>query len=210
MKTTNIKLTKAIRATISNLLTARKFTDRQSAINDARAALALDFYNDSFSEKDRELMNSLPEGWLPLYAFIKGKIGAGYEALQFSGELDFSRYYNSNKGVDVGRSPVRYRFPAASGSEFEKVYEATHPFAERFARIEEDQTALKYELASTRGVIAAALSKASGTDKLIAGWPEIESIVALLPQPQIPSSNLPAISMKDLNELLDLPVEKAT
>lgn len=95
-----VRLTNYIRTEISNALLKHKFQEPVEKLLKKKAAFALKVYNDVFSEKDRKLMDNLPEGWMrqdkdiavqfgavsPLYARLrfKGDDGINYETLKFA------------------------------------------------------------------------------------------------------------------------------
>jgi hypothetical protein len=198
------KLTTWMRECITKDLLKYRFGHAAQEFAALKSALALDVYNDVFSDKERKAMAELPRGWLPEVSKLGVQFGDGrnYVEVSFNGAT-----YGSIAGVfPEALSVVLMPVPSRNEHGCAKVYEATHPFSERYDAIKRKQADLEREIDTAKRQAEAAIMSASTINKLVTLWPEIEPFtVRHVPR----GAPVPALPTSELNALLGLPVTQA-
>lgn len=196
------RLTNSIRDQIIKAVLKHRFSDEITTIIKERSVLADAVYNDIFKKSDRDIMQSLPEGWLHNDGYLSVKIGEGgwgYINLNFNGS--FSTHLNSIAGVSL--ETIYKRVPNKQSRGCAAVYAETSKIGTQYRDICNKIETLEQTIKDAENQLSAALSKATSIANLIKSWPEIEPFTkAFAPV----KSNLPAIPTAQLNSILDLPV----
>lgn len=198
------RMTTWLRERIAKDVLEHRFSEAAATLVSKRAALAGDVYNDVYTASDRRKMDALPSGWLPEDNDIGVQFdGArGYTQLRFNGAI----YGSVATVLKVTLKPVNRRMRANDIRGCVKVYEATHPFTERWNALEGEASDLAKQIEAADRQLKSALASASTIKRLIDMWPEIEPFALKHESEKAP---LPALPTKDLNALLDLPVSEA-
>ncbi len=198
----NPKLTKAHREEILKRTLSHAFGARALALAKAFAALAEDVYNDVFSEKDRKLMQSLPESWLPTDNDISVEFGVGFRSLYFNGRNAHISGLSDDVYAEIENKYKRFPYQRRQGCL--KAYAADHDLSVKAEELSNQVKALKVEVEAASNITRVALDRATTLRNLISGWPEIEPFTTFIPRDR---PSLPAIQTDALNSILGLPVE---
>lgn len=176
-----VRLTEALRNTIRKRILDHRFKaekDKQIAV---RQAFGDAVYNDLYSESDRRKMQRLPSGWLEETDEVRVRFGGTFTHVHFS---------------------KRRRIPADCSLSCAKVYPATHEFAKRYEQLRNAEKALQASEKEAWQQIAAALNAVSTLKRLHEVWPETKEFTKDLGSS---TRNLPAVPVKVLNKMLNLP-----
>lgn len=182
-----MNLTMNMRHSIVAALVAHRFDDERRALDAEGNRLAEALYNECFSAADRALMESLPDGWMPLTRHIHVKIG--------------TNWLNNVPMLDTPR-----RIPAVMGN---LAYHLAldHPLADALcdwsARMQ-DHHANKRTL---KNEALQALRAIRTTGRLLKDWPEVQPFLIKAGVTHEKTGNLPAIVPAELNQKLNLPVD---
>jgi len=177
-------MTTAMRRSILERLIEHRFGAEQASLTKARRAFAARLYDDAFPKKQRDLMATLPEGWLSTKTYFTASFAGSVERF----ELDEPR-----------------RFPGSKLHNPLKTYEASHPL--NVARIDLDRRSqdLSERRSDCKHKALAALNSSRTVAQLLKAWPEIEPFArfaAVVPQ------TLPAVDTADLNAAFRLPLKQ--
>jgi hypothetical protein len=189
--TKSIRLTNQVREEILQKLLDKGFSAKKKEIEARRNELSIKVYNDVFSKKDRDLMQSLPQGWLPEISEMK---------VQFGG---------TSSGVCQRefQTPVRmpYKHVYSCSTNVLKVYEDSHKFTIEHDKITDDTKVFCSERVKAEAQTKAVLYSCNTTKALKEAWPEISSIVEAY-EPAEGSQNETAIVpvANGLNSILGL------
>lgn len=74
-----MKLTKQLKEKIAEAILDHRFKADQQKLKAERGALAVAIYNEKYSKADRDLMATLPEGWLPVYEVFRARFGTTHD-----------------------------------------------------------------------------------------------------------------------------------
>lgn len=177
-------LTNEARNKILARLIEHRFGAEEEALRKARRAFAARVYDDIFTKKQRDLMASLPSGWMPTKQTIN---------VYFAGEITQLSL------------PDQRPVPHDKVHGTLAVYDARHPLAE--AKVDLDRKA--YDLTERRDAARAnanAFLRNSKTLKqLVDAWPEIEPFANDVIEKPV---KLPTIDLSKLNADLGLPLKK--
>lgn len=184
-----MKLTKQLKEKIAEAILDHRFKADQQKLKAEHYDLAVAIYNEKYGKADRDLMATLPEGWLPVSESFYAGLAGGYDQFTLPQKCRF-------RSVDgLGR----YGRPLIA-------LDAEHKVSKRHAELESQEKELQAAIKSASLDVWAILDSATTVDKLRDRWPEalkiIDPIIDALPKP---STNLPAIPMPDLNARLKLP-----
>ena len=196
MSQPSIRLTQPLRDGIARRMIAHRFADDVAASAAGFAALAGDVYNAVYSRKQRELIASLPKGWLPLEIHIAVTLGGDVRYLAFNGH-GYGCAPSLVPAPDAVTRPVadKHRRGVAA------TYPATHRFAIAHDRLVATAQEIRQQASAANQQIHAMLRSASTTAKLVEMWPEA---AAFLPLRATPTVALPAVPVADLNATLRL------
>ena len=194
-----IKMTTAIKKSIYDRVLKDKYEKRYTDMAASFRALAESVYNDVYSKKERDLMASLPKGWLITRSDIRVKFeGHGnYEVLDFRGEC--------------GCKPMRYRIaevfekptPAKDSHRAVKVYEPTSKFTVQYVACRTALKQLDEDFNASSLMLDTALGQFKTLDALKKGWPEIAPFTDHIGESPI-NNALPAVRMSEINKQLGL------
>lgn len=193
------------RDNIVKRLMIHKFRARAEELVKVHHQLAEAVYEDLFSKAHRDLMVSLPGGWLTRSSYIRVQIRGDVEMLHFNGNQVLPSW-------DLNQLTVRqyttsdHLMPHFADNGIAHSYEATHPLAEAHLDWENAVAAVTEEHKVARAQVYAALNTHSTVNKLLKEWPEVAPFVNQ--KANAPTHPVPAIPVVQLNSLLDLPVEE--
>lgn len=177
------RLTSWLRERILTSLLKHRFDEQKQALDLWSQEIANKIYGDVFSEKDRDLMASLPDSWLPTSSHIHCTIGGKYESLSL--------------GVDLP-------FPEKKRNQCMKVYDGKHPFAKAWLKLQGERMDWSKSRNEAKAAASAILESVTTTGALITKWPEVAPFV---PEEEIPEILL-AIPLDRVNKLFSLPAKK--
>jgi hypothetical protein len=192
-----VKLTTGIREDISKKVIRHRFLEEHQALIKQGAALAELIYNDVFKKKERELMESLPEGWLPTDNDISFQSSSGYNRLYFNGKFYVEGL--PNPALEEFR-----RFPKCRMSGAAKVYEAGEAIDKKIEELLDARKDFEERYAKTKRQVMASLNSVTTLGKLKSVWPEIAPFC-----PDEEPGQALAIPTEQLNALLKLPAKEA-
>lgn len=193
-----VKLTTSIREQIMWKVLRHRFQEEFDQVVAEGAAVADLIYNDVFKKKERDLMDSLPEGWLPTDDDIAVQAACGYQRIYFNGKFHL-------EGFKKPTLEQFRRFPKCRLSGAAKVYEAGDKIGERLGKLIESRTDLEQRVSLAKRQVMASLNSVTTLGKLKSEWPEI---APFCPEVEEVGTAL-AIPTDRLNELLKLPAKEA-
>lgn len=193
------KLTTTIRTKIVNRILSHRFGGEIAALIADRAAFAQRCYEDVYDASARRKMDALPRGWLPTDDDITLSFAGSVDRVQFSGAI-----YGELNGLAPERTDA-LRLPVASTHlhNVAQVYEAGEQRAIEHALLVTRRQNLTQAVVDARRQVEAVVNTATTTGKLREIWPES---AAFLEDFEDVKLSLPAVPVKTLNEMLDLPV----
>lgn len=172
------------RAILRKLLAG--FHERQATIQERKNRLGSQIYNARFSLKERKLMESLPEGWLPTVDHISVEIPGGRESFDFEPSVRVPNSVNSYNPCLFSAHDMR--------TEQSHLLDKIVAFNKELAAVEKECQAASRE---ARGI----LWGCSTAKKLFEVWPEIKEVAEpLLGVPMVPA----VINTARANELLGI------
>ena len=181
-----------------------RFAEEEAVFFDNRAALADKVYEDVFSEKDRELMESLPEGWLPTSASLFVSFGGQRTELKFNGAPIPEDHLVHGSGRFVRRDTVSRRVPSnkshRSFSSTVKLYPHESKLGEEWAEMAASQREFHERVKKADGMIRSVIGGCRTSATMIKAWPEVEPYLTALGtrEPVL----LPSVRVEELNEML--------
>jgi hypothetical protein len=161
--TKSIRLTNQVREEILKTLLDKGFSEKKKALEARRNELSIKVYNDVFSKKDFDLMQSLPQGWLPGVTEMK---------VQFGGTFSGVCQRQFQEPVRMPHKHVSY-----GSTNILKVYEDSHKYTVENDKITDDVRMLKSEMIKAEAQTKAVLYSCNTTRALKDAWPEIAIIV---------------------------------
>lgn len=183
----SVKLTKYIRDAVKKKIIDHRFGDERKEIEAREGRIALDIYNDIYSEAERKQMEALPAGWLPerddvyvVFKFMKRE----YERIDFP------------EGVD---KPCPYM----NHSNVMKIYDdQDHPIYQAWEKYVDEKKALEAAIADAETQIDSITWSVTTVSSLKETWPEISNF---LESYESTPDKVPMIVPQVLNSLLNLP-----
>ena len=166
---------------VSKLIRDRFFSEEQKLIK-KREAFAKKVYNDVYSKKERDLMDSLPDNWLKKRDSIKVQFGSSYDIAYISfGE----------------RLPLPYK----DDGRVVKIYDQEHNIAKQYKELKNKETMIREDKKNAESKAYSILNSVTTTGKLFSVWPEIEPTVSkMLPK----STCVPTINVEEVNKVFNL------
>lgn len=222
----SIRLTNAMRERIGNKVIAYKY-ENNSGVNDLvkeAASLATAVYNEAFTEKQRELIKSLPVGWMRQDDKIGAQFGNSWTIaqLKFNGDIgDFVNGYEAKQYVRTYTKDLREVYRHVTSPEPSRHYynnhisvqfDTDHALTSRFTNLKNKIDTHIEEWRKDKLSIKTTLGSFTTAQKLMAEWPEVKPFVLQIiggTSKPVQSTAL-AISREKLNERFGLPMpEKA-
>lgn len=219
MAQASIRLTNSIRERIGERVLKYKY-DQNGTVKEVSAevaSLATAAYNTLYTEKQRTLIDSLPNGWMPESDQIGVKFGFEVTQLSFNGEpSDFARTWDDKKLIKsylpnirevkkrLACNSERYRH----GSTIDLVLDHNHDLTSRFNKVQRRVTDFLDSYKKDKLSIKTTLNSFTTAKKLMDEWPEVKPFVLqVLGNTSAPvQSTALAISRAELNEKFGLPV----
>lgn len=199
-----MKLTNQLRDELCRALLTHVFKNRIEGLIAIHKQFVARVYDDIFTEAERKLMSSLPEGWLRTDDDFKVVFGSSenYGILNNNGTFhtDHLQCVSYNKPERLFR-----RFPYNSNAY--KIYETVDPLAQEYFHFAAEKTELGEEIGEKRSQAMGTLHACSTINMLVKAWPEIK--------PFIPAhcfekgSTAVALPVDVLNRSFNLPKEAA-
>ncbi len=126
------RLVNEMRATIINRMIAHTFGKRIAFLQTEQAACAVAIYEDVFSKKHRDLIDTLPQGWLPTDDDIYVTVDQRNHRFTFSGDFASSPYNDRGHGeLRTHLTKVLRSFPHSKHQVCLKVYETASGLGDR-------------------------------------------------------------------------------
>lgn len=175
-----MRLTNYIRRSICTAMVKKRFDEEGQRLDKEMTSVGVACYEHHYSEAERKLMDSLPEGWLQKSWFLH---------VSFHG-------YAAQMKLDALR-----RFPS---SVKDLRLDASHELSKRWGKIRDAQTAHSEKRSTAYRSAMTVLKSCSTVNTLTKRWPEA---VPFIPQGLLaaaPSTAL-AIPIPSLNAMLGLP-----
>ena len=196
----SVRLTNDLREKIQKKLLSHKFIKPLDRLADKKARFALKVYNDIYSKKERDLMQTVPADWLETSTSICVSFVSDYMHLSFNG--DYSRY-NCHREIQVRgtrREYIRMIDPVRSHGA-RKVYDNDHKLTHEHTDLQREEEDLHKEVHEAMAASNAALWSVNTLKQLLEVWPEVEEFVPEYALRQDPKGkvNLPALPIDDLN-----------
>lgn len=211
---TNIRLTNAIRDKIKMDMLQYKFNDKNETIKDLRAGfrvLADEAYNTILSEKDIELMNSLPEGWLSTSDRLNISSGT-YDSYylffdgSFSHLVGLSYSYRDKFGLNSTGTANRI-LPNNIIHKYVKIDSNTSDIFSKYTKLSREAEKLGETINKASRSIAATLASFTTYKTLVEGWPEAKPFIdAIVGNPSKVKSTAVVVQTSEINKLIGLPV----
>ena len=198
-----VRMNTMIRDELTKLLLTRRFGPDIDNLISEQAKFADAVYKDVYSERDRKLMESLPEGWLPEKDNIMVQFGPDIHRVQFNGSKSIHDELSSYKNSEYPRSITR-RVTQQNSRYCAKIYSHKSKFTKENLHLENVSVDLRDAIRRAKVGTTTALATFTTVSSLIKGWPE----VAPFAEKYLDSSlvvRLPAIASEQLNSMLDLP-----
>lgn len=199
-----MRLTQLHRAHIEASLLASQVDSRDEPLHQRYAKLARDCYERQYSDERRELMASLPEGWLLVSGYITVALASDGCVVHLSFNGRFPRLgYNCSS--DVHREVVYLPFPVCDNGTCRLRLELSHPLHHAYDQLAADREALGRDRATLKAQVHATLARYRDVEKLLKEWPEVRPFVEnIIGEASTPVVNLPAIPRQELNAALGL------
>lgn len=190
-------------------LLQHRFAEEYEALRDRWASFADEVYRDVYGSQ-LELLESLPDGWVPVDGDLSVRIQGTEVTLYFNGQP--SKWNRYGEAYEVGevfgyRDAVHRRVAHVHERGYAKVYEAKDVIAISYQKLENVTTDFKELFTKTSKEIGGILGSFAAVHTLREAWPEIGYFLDRY-QP-VEKRVLPAVRTAQLNELLRLPVAEA-
>lgn len=193
---TTVRLSGWHKELILAALLEHTFKAREKELEDEQQLLGLIIYRDLYSEKTRELMDSLPSCFLPTIRSVKCKFRS--VKCKFGDEVHVYELWADYRVPDADRrDDYRVR----------KVYGHDDPITHSHFGLQEKAKALYDEKSTAKAGALAVLGRCSTYKKLIETWPEIEPFAKPYGGVQRAVLTPLAFPIQDLNHRFRLPVE---
>jgi len=196
------RLTKEIREAIANDLVKHRFEAAIKELYEQRAALADAVYRDLYTKAQREQIEALAEGVVPMADEISVNFGTSYTHVYFSGYA----YGDLNKVLPGSRSTGLRRIYYKHMNGSAKVYDATHKLSIEYDRLSGVLADLVKDVDAARRAALGAMASVATIKRLIEAWPEVEPFARRF---DVELPQLPMVQTEQLNKILDLPVSEA-
>lgn len=210
-----MRLTNDMRSLLRKKLVTHRFSNQVLTICSDSAQLAVDVYEDLFSVATRIKLAEVPEGWLPKSSTIKAQFGAsGSDVCDYAFNGANWVYGAPARAVSGDtyrevKDTVAVVMPANKKDAVVKVYEVGHALSIRHEDLKARKEACTKAIEAAERQIDQTLDKFTTLKALLRDWPEVEPFVQSLGW-TAEKPRLPAVPVKTLNQLLDLPLEGQT
>lgn len=198
------KLTTTVRDQIVARLLRHRFSGEAAQLIADRAAFAERVYDAVFAKAQRDRMNALPKGWLPTTSQVTISFGGtgrdSYASLYLSGR----DYGVLDSMLDTKPDTIERPVPSIQQQGCLKAFEPTDALSVEHESLCDRAASLKSAIAEARSSIGAVVNSVTTTGKLREAWPEIGTFLDDFEEVKL---SLPAVPTRELNALLDLPVD---
>lgn len=196
-----MRLNRDLKDQIRDKIVGKKYTPLFTVIAKKWDALASEVYNDVYSKKDRDLMASLPDGWLPEASYVRVSMAGMDVQFHFSNLPE-----NQQRGGyrRQPRDPEKRRTPNKFDGYRAKNYDAQHKLSVKREKLAAETSKLKEEWGKTHSEVWAFVDQFQTAKRLIESWPEIKSIVEEVVGTENKPSRAVALRTEELNERLGL------
>jgi hypothetical protein len=180
------RLTNDMRNLIASSVVAYRFDKPREDLSTRWIEFSNEVYNDIYDAKQRRLMASLPDGWLPMEDSFPISFGGFRDILSMNTKRAFP--YSSARGTPV------------------KIYAAEHPLSSKHMSLANARKDLQANRIKCKAQADGILNSVNTVARLLDVWPEIKSFIP----GQTPKVLVPALRIAELNAALKLPPESAT
>jgi hypothetical protein len=195
------KLTTSVRDTLVSRILKYRFSGEVAQLIADRADFANACYEAVYDEPTRKKMASLPKGWLPTDDDLFLRFGAETERVCFNGD---GLYGDLSATLEKHPEQVRRPILTKHQNGVVQVFDAGSPIETAFAQLQDRKAALHDRVKDAAAQIRSVVNSVTTTGKLREVWPES---AAFLEDFEDVKLNLPMVQVRELNALLDLPVE---
>lgn len=199
----NFRLDKNDRSKIASRVLANRFDKKDTELHDRYAKLAEHCYERQYPKKVRDLMASLPDGWLRTSNDIHvqfGSAGMYYTRLSFNGA--FPGDYGCSR--IAGRPAVEKMFPSLDRDTLRLLLDNDDPLSVKFHALQAERE----EYAKERNIISNEVRGVIGsfhtTGTLLKAWPELEQFMKDIAPIARASTTAIAPIVTDLNKKLGI------
>ena len=180
----SIRLNESIRHKIISALLEKRFSKEDEAKAKKSQSLAQQVYNDQIQKKDRDIMATLPDGWLPMVSSLRVQFGDDYT------------YLSLKESVPLPHNRSKYTFA---------VYEKDHKLTKKFSDIDSKDDEIRDGKVDIKKKAWAILTSVRTTKQLFDVWPEVQGVVlSVIETPEEPK-HLPALPISEVNKAIGLP-----
>ena len=180
-----MQLNKSIRETILKNLIHDSFSKEEKELENKKTEIVESMYFDKYKDI-LPIIESLPNGILLTSTWLRFNCNGIYPSNEH-----FKWMFKSSKRV------------AYRGRYLDFSYGEDHPYTLEVMRLLEDEKNLKNRKQKASLTAEGILNSVKTLEQLITAWPEIEPYTINIKAPV--KSNLPALNIKDANNLLGLP-----
>jgi hypothetical protein len=200
------RLNKKIRTDILNRLLMHRFGPELRAFARENAAIAQHIFDNTFTFRERELIDEVPKEWLNEEQRIEIQVSGQRHVLQFNGSVywrdDGLRHFTYHFGKSLGdgyrRMPDRY--------DTWKV-DAPSAIGRRVLDAEAKRGELEVQFKTVIAAAKATLGSYNTIGTLEKGWPEVKPFLPKTEeQVRVPEAPLPVVSNELMNAMLRLPI----
>ena len=163
--------------------------------------LAVDIYNDFYSETMRKKMAELPSGWLPLASHFSMSFAGDYTTLYFDGPSFGNDYRHGVKFNDTDDN-TRFLMLDKDRKNAIRYFDAHDKFTTEYRELANLSKDFKESLNAGYTKIQQGFRLSTTVQGLKAKWPEITPFLGDLDTVSL----VPALPMAELNSFLELPV----
>lgn len=199
------KLTTTVRDTITSRILRYRFGGDVAQLIADRKAFAESCYDAVYDESTRKKIRSLPKGWLPTDSYMLLRFGTEMDRIHFNGHGNLSGLWALvEKAADELHRPLLAKH---TRNAVVAIFDADTEVAAQHAVLLDRRTELCRRVKEAEGQIRSVVNSVTTTGKLREVWPEIGSFLDDFEDVKL---SLPAVPVKELNAILDLPVETQT
>jgi hypothetical protein len=183
------------------ILTYRFKKDADTLVRRYRK-LALDIYNDIYSESLRKKMAELPAGWLPQVTHFSMSFAGDYATLYFDGPRFGNTYNYGTHFNERDEAETKYVMLDKDRKGAVKYFDANDKFTDEYRELRNLSKDFESSLKEGYNKIQQAFRLSTTVQGLKIKWPEVTPFLGDLDT----VSMVPALPLADLNQYFELPV----
>ncbi len=206
VKPLSVKLTNYNRDVFVSVCVKKAFDVKRTELQKEETQLAETCYKFLYNDKDRDLLYSLPTGWLP----TRNSIRARYYTSSSSRGTDVSLAFKNEKGESYSKlfgKQDDYNYTQISDVHIDT------PLGQLLFNFAKKKETLETEVITFKRRIIDIIHSVNTTKQLIEVWPESVEILEMcnwyLSVSNVTPKYLPVITgIRDINKILDIPSEE--